>query len=166
MGYLTSLSFEERFFRNVNKESKTFPDRFDPLVSPKVLGSNCWEWTGSYNSNGYPRYNCKKPGMGTIPYRISWKILVGDIRHTLDHLCRNPGCVRPSHLEDVPMGVNVMRGSNPFAVNARKTHCINGHEFTKENTLVKSDGRRCRECVKVKSREWHRANRRKKREGD
>lgn len=30
---------------------------------------------------------------------------------------------------------------------ARRTHCNNGHEFTPENTAIRSDGgRRCREC--------------------
>lgn len=31
-------------------------------------------------------------------------------------------------------------------VNTNKTHCIRGHEFTKENTYVSSGHRSCREC--------------------
>ena len=32
----------------------------------------------------------------------------------------------------------------------RETHCVNGHEFTPENTIVRSNGRRkCRECNKA-----------------
>lgn len=34
----------------------------------------------------------------------------------------------------------------------RKTHCVNGHKFTDENTLRGSKGeRRCRECVRQQS---------------
>jgi hypothetical protein len=32
--------------------------------------------------------------------------------------------------------------------NALKTHCRHGHEYTKENTYVRSNGRRsCKTCV-------------------
>ena len=164
MGYYTSITFEERFFMKVNKDSGQFPDPTDPLVSRAVLGTECWIWTGAYNSNGYPRYNCKVPGYRTNPYRISWMILRGPIRNSLDHLCRNPGCVNPDHLEDVTDRVNVLRSNNPCARNARKTHCINGHEFTGENTLNQKDGRRCRTCANIRGSAWHKANRRRKRE--
>jgi hypothetical protein len=41
----------------------------------------------------------------------------------------------------------------------RKTHCPQGHEFTAENTYLRSTGRRCREC----KRESDRARRLRKR---
>ena len=46
--------------------------------------------------------------------------------------------------------------------NARKTHCVQGHEYTAENTYVTPDGRRsCRTC----QRAWNQAYKaRKKRE--
>lgn len=40
---------------------------------------------------------------------------------------------------------------------ARKTHCIRGHEFTPENTYLRSDrpnpARACRECMRRRDRE-------------
>lgn len=47
----------------------------------------------------------------------------------------------------------VRHGRNP---NALKTHCVNGHEFTPENTYVrKAGGRNCRACVLANSkRRW------------
>ena|SRR3990167_5950618 len=36
-----------------------------------------------------------------------------------------------------------------------KTHCKHGHEFTPENTGIRPNGySRCRECDRIKSREW------------
>lgn len=50
------------------------------------------------------------------------------------------------------------------AENAAKTHCVNGHEFTPENTIVrKNGGRKCRICQRVAAREWARRDRASKR---
>lgn len=167
MGYYTSLTFEERFFRRVVKRSGVYPNPEDPLVDDRVRSSECWMWSGGYNSNGYPRYNCKVPGMGTIPYRISWKILVGDIEDTLDHLCRNPGCVNPEHLEDVSPKENALRSDNPPGRNARKTHCIRGHPFNGENLLIRPTGHRtCRECSRVSSAAHYQRRKDLKQEGE
>lgn len=74
----------------------------------------------------------------------------------LDHLCKNPVCVHPDHLEPVTPFQNNMRSDSPTAVNARKTHCQNGHEFNEENTALNGDGSRyCRPC----RNEWQRARR-------
>jgi hypothetical protein len=47
-----------------------------------------------------------------------------------------------------------MRRQYDFAgVNARKTHCVNGHAFTPENTRVNSDGsRHCKACERASNR--------------
>ena len=70
---------------------------------------------------------------------------------TIDHLCRNRRCVNPEHLEPVSRGENVLRGDGHSARNARKTHCIRGHEFTVENSYYAPNGKgkRCRECFKT-----------------
>jgi hypothetical protein len=48
---------------------------------------------------------------------------------------------------------------------ARKTHCPAGHEYTPENTSRQSDaaggGRGCRECHRIRNRQWARNARRK-----
>lgn len=72
----------------------------------------------------------------------------------LDHLCRNRRCCRPDHLEPVTHKENVLRGMAPSAINARKTHCKRGHEFTAENIYPSPDGvRRCRECRRLRHAE-------------
>lgn len=42
---------------------------------------------------------------------------------------------------------------------ARRTRCINGHEFTPENTIRRNGGRRCRKCKRDKGREYMRRKR-------
>ena len=75
---------------------------------------------------------------------------------TLDHICRNRLCVNPAHLEIVSVKENVLRGVGISAENSRKTHCIDGHEFNEENTLVLKDGSRvCRACARERARRRH-----------
>jgi hypothetical protein len=82
-------------------------------------------------------------------HRVAFEWLVGPVPKglVLDHLCRNRGCVNPSHLEPVTQQVNTLRGAGPAARNANKAHCKWGHEFTPENTGVDKRGKRwCKTC--------------------
>lgn len=91
----------------------------------------CWEWTASNDGcKGYGRFDKQSA------HRWAFEYLVGPIPAgmTLDHLCRNPACVNPDHLEVVSFGVNTLRGGSVSALNARKTHCLRGHPFSDFNT--------------------------------
>jgi hypothetical protein len=77
----------------------------------EVTGDGCWSWTGA-RSAGYGSFN---PG-GQRPvkaYRWSYEYFVGPIPDglVLDHLCCNPPCVNPDHLEPVTSGENVRRAA-------------------------------------------------------
>ncbi len=112
--------------------------------------TECWEWAGT-RFRGYGMIGVR--GLeNRRAHRVSYETFVGPIPDglTIDHLCRNRGCVNPAHLEPVTNKVNVLRGVGPTAVNARKTHCCRGHEFTPENTLLSSGRRYCRACIKVR----------------
>lgn len=108
----------------------------------------CWIWTGATHPFGHG--HIKVDGEVKNAHRVSYEIAYGPIPDGLhiDHLCRNPGCVRPDHLEPVTPIENVMRGESGHAVNARKTHCVRGHEFTPENTYEWGSTRACRTCRK------------------
>lgn len=122
---------------------------------------DCWLWTGATNQ-GYGVLGTKKGG----PYkqfrthRLAYEFMVGPIPDglTLDHLCRVRNCVNPDHLEPVTSTENSKRivwgGSQ---MKANWSHCMNGHEFTPENTLSYDGRRRCREC-------WNASQRRRRAE--
>lgn len=67
----------------------------------------------------------------------------------VDHTCRKRACIRPDHLEAVTWKVNTLRGDGPTAQNARKTHCIHGHEYTASNTMERDGRRECRTCKRI-----------------
>ena len=133
---------EERFWPKVNK-SGPVPD-YRPDLSP------CWLWTEGKDGSGYGRF--KINGHMVAAHRFAYELLVGSIPQglELDHLCRVRHCVNTDHLEPVTNHVNVLRGFNNAAQNARKTHCPQGHPYDKENTSLHNGRRYCRTC----HREW------------
>ena len=118
------------------------------------LGS-CWLWTGGKNSEGYGRFY---DGTREVQaHRFAYEFCIGPIPNglTIDHLCRTHNCVEPLHLEPVTGRENLLRGMGAGAINARKTHCHRGHEFTVANTRLSEKGwRYCRACGCIKQRDY------------
>ena len=122
-------------------------DRFWPQV---LMVENCWQWIGTVNAQGYGHFwGGDKPRSA---HRWAYEHFRGPIPEGLeiDHLCRNPGCVNPEHLEPVTPKENMRRG-----IRATRTHCLKGHEYTPENTRRNGRGTRvCRTCALAFQSRW------------
>ena len=139
------------FNRKVLKLGKeTLQQRFWARVKKT---KTCWLWTGSVDDYGYAsmtvNYKHKKAS------RISHELFVGPIPDGLSvlHHCDNPLCVRPIHLwlgtqlDNNQDREKKGRGAH-YGGKGNKTHCANGHQYSKENTRIAFDGmRRCRQCA-------------------
>jgi hypothetical protein len=121
----------ERFWAKVNKTD------------------TCWLWTASIKPEGYGQFNVG--GKTKLTHRLAYELVVGEIPKglELDHLCKIRHCVNPAHLEPVTHGENMKRAGIEMR-KTPKTHCVNGHEFTVENTYTNAKGRSvCRICLNV-----------------
>lgn len=138
------------------------PDRFwtkiDVVQKLPPPWTPCWMWNAAKGEYGHGFFHWN--GRSSNAHRVAYQELVGPIPSELelDHLCRNPPCVNPAHLEPVTHRENMIRGKNPAATNAAKSFCDKGHEFTPENTIPNGkQGRGCLECRREYDREWKRA---------
>ena len=145
---------EADFWAKVNKNGPVMKAELGP----------CWQYLGKPTTLGYCKLR-RRPKRSVMAHRYSYELLVGPIPEglTLDHACKNRGCVNPAHLEPVPLVVNIMRGDSPHANNARKTHCPKGHPYDVNWPNIAKNGRShrgCRICNIERARQWR--NNRKK----
>ena len=84
---------------------------FDYEVVDRGYETPCWEWGGSRTGkSGYGAIHLD--GKRVPAHRHSWELHNGKPipeGFQVDHLCVNPPCVNPDHLEPVPQLVNVRR---------------------------------------------------------
>lgn len=100
------LSPIERFWVKVNKNGPI------PAVAPEL--GPCWLWLGGMNNYSYGLASWGG-GKRLLAHRISFELANGPIPAglDLDHACRTPACIRPSHLQAVSHALNHQnRGPN------------------------------------------------------
>ena len=118
----------ERFWSKVEKKNKR----------------GCWVWTSATKTKDcYGVFYLKKT---IAAHRFSYELVKGKIpeEYELDHLCRNPTCVNPNHLEAVSHQENIKRGES---FNRNKTNCKRGHPLEEYNLiLIQHKGRTFRNC--------------------
>lgn len=121
-----------------------------PHIGWIVQPNGCHTFTGRRDEGGYGwvRYG----GKMQRAHRARYLREIGPIPSglVLDHfVCDGgpAGCCNPAHCRPVTRRENTLRGDTLAARCASKTHCIRGHEFTPDNTLVTRAGKRaCRQC--------------------
>lgn len=145
--------------------------RFEALVR-RGNPEECWPWTGGTTDRGYGTFAVSSDlRMGAHRYAF-WQAN-GYMADQVDHTCHNGSgcaggnscphrrCCNPAHLENTSNLVNSLRGESVAAYHARKTHCVNGHEFSPENTYVyRHRGGRPRRFCKQCNRDRQTAKRR------
>lgn len=128
-------------------------DRFWAKVNKTPTG--CWEWQGCL-TRGYGRQSFVQPdGKRTYigAHRFSFLLHGGEIEDgkVIDHLCRNPSCVNPAHLEAVTHRVNIYRGEAPGVILHLSDKCPHGHYYP-TNPGAPDRRRACRACKTERDR--------------
>ena len=93
-GLIQPPTREERFWAKVDRRGDV----------------ECWPWLAASVKSGHGRF--WTGGTYAVPaHRFAYELLVGPIPEdlTIDHLCRNPPCVNPGHMEPVTREENSRR---------------------------------------------------------
>lgn len=127
--------------------------------------NGCREWTAASTSHGYGVIIVNGQRIGA--HRVACELANGapppDKTWAL-HTCHNPKCIRGSHLywgDAKDNARDMVDAGRHVAGRAGTPVCVNGHEYTPENTYwePRGWGRACKECRRERTREW-RARRR------
>jgi hypothetical protein len=106
----TARGMCENHYRRWERNGSPVVDGWDARRWANVdTTGECWIWTGTTDRHGYGRV--RPDGRSTGAHRWSYEATVGPIPEglELDHLCNNPPCVNPAHLEPVTHAENMRR---------------------------------------------------------
>jgi hypothetical protein len=132
--------------------------------------SGCWLWTASLSRQGYGQFYTGTKGRFDLAHRVSYVLNVGEIPagKELDHLCYNPSCINPQHLEAVTRAENIKRGwivRRRLGTAYQKQICKRGHPYSGDNLYLWTDPqtgdqkRMCRKCHAIRAKaQWQKRN--------
>jgi hypothetical protein len=137
----------------------TYPNPIDPdrtetelahFHSRYVRGGpdECWIWLGHLNHKGYGLI--EQRGQRMRAHRLALVLKLGrDLKpgKVPNHMCENPPCVNPEHLQESTVRENVLHGNTIQSENLAKTHCPQGHELTESNCRLSDLARGNRGCL-------------------
>ena len=113
-----------------------------------ITESGCIEWTSARDRNGYAKFWLN--GRSVYAHVVAYEHWVGPVPEGMetDHLCRNRGCVCPTHLEAVTPHENMSRRHRPV-----RTKCGSGeHDWVPENWYFSRGKAYCKPCCKEHAR--------------
>lgn len=130
------MSRPKKVFAN---KSERLEHKAELVLRRVVYDHGCWLFKGGTDAYGYGIISNSLAGGTRLAHRALYIATKGDPgSRVLDHLCRNPACVNPDHLDPTTVTENVMRGAGTRPNN----HCKFGHEYTQENTkMAKVNGK-------------------------
>jgi HNH endonuclease len=120
--------------------------------------TGCWNSEGATNGRGnvWMAWGGRKRKVD----QVAWEIFRGGIGvgKELDHICENRRCCNPEHMVEVDKQWHLeVSPRNVTWKNRNKTHCVNGHEYTEENTIRRAGGGRdCRACNNARQKKFQR----------
>ncbi len=124
-------------------------------------GPGCWLWHIP-RLNGYGAFGVGGKKYGA--HRVMFYITRGFLPTYVCHHCDNGLCVNPSHLfaGDATSNNHDMMRKGRFRAGEyqlQKTHCPQGHPYSKENTYVSAKGyRHCRHCLRQRMQSYRQKN--------
>lgn len=124
------------------------------------VGPGCWNWLGCKSDRGYGtiHWGWKEGKRAKRAHVLSYELIYGPVPVGLEvhHECNNRSCVNPVHLEAVTHYENCRR--RPAA--PPKQYCPVGHD----TFVVGRYKGACVECRRVRSREFMRGYKKRRRE--
>jgi hypothetical protein len=133
-------------------ERTPLADRFWPKVDRRD-DDDCWPWLGQTNRAGYGAIvSAGHNGKKLQAHRVAYELLVGPIPEGLviDHLCRNPSCVNPAHMEPVTNADNTIRG---MGSTCKRGHPLDGWARAGRGRAGKRYCKRCKAAANRRARE-------------
>ncbi len=98
-----------------------------------LTGEGCWGWSGASDHLGYSRL-CGR-ARTTYAHRLAYELMVGPIPDgmEIDHICRNRGCVNPSHLRVCTHSEN-LRNTGRMVTNTSGFKGVSWHKASRKWT--------------------------------
>jgi len=125
-----------------------------PMINRILIDERgCWNWTGCVDKNGYgvKSYAGKRQLVHRLAAHFWLKFNLSSSLFVL-HCCDNPRCFNPKHLF-IGTQIDNMQDCirKKRQANVAKTHCVNGHLLSSENSYGYHGRRQCKICARRKA---------------